>query len=205
MGDNLFLGQRSITDTDIFPHTSPSLPQKLCSPRRLEADLEEVVAAVQFSLDLNVGAKPRGNTPPQLNKGNGLICLGSEEETGFAGQTHNYGSPHYMMEEQQPLSIVQEAQLNYERELGRAEKKRKQEWLLNLAGGPSGECLHSNLSKSFLFSPGSKGNGARDKRKKIGAKKRTRAGVPTETQEAGDKNYSSSEAAVVSLNPPNPE
>ncbi|CAL1405698.1 unnamed protein product [Linum trigynum] len=171
MGDNLFLGQRSITDTDIFPHSSPSLQQKLCSPRRLEDDLEEVAAAVQYSLDLNVGAKYRGDIPLQLKKGTGLICLGSEKEMGLVVQTHNFGSPHYIMEEQQPLSIVEEAQLNYERELGRAEKKRKQEWLLNLSGGPSGEFVHTNLSKPFLFSPGSEGNTAGDKRKKIGARR----------------------------------
>ncbi|CAL1377324.1 unnamed protein product [Linum trigynum] len=204
MGNNLFLGQRSITDTDIFPHASPSLQQKLCSPRRLEDDLEDVTATVQYSLDLNVGAKPRGDTPPQLNKGTWLICLGPEEEVGFVGQTYNYGSPQYM-EEHQPLTIVQEAQLNYERALGRAGKKRKQEWLLNLAGGPSGEFLHTNLSKPFMFSPGIEGNTSGDKRKKIGAKKRMMEGVSTETHRAGEENYSSSQAAVGSLNPPNPE
>ncbi|CAL1374543.1 unnamed protein product [Linum trigynum] len=202
-GGDLSLGQRSITDTDIFPHSLSAFQKKACSPRRLEEDLEEVAAAVQFSLDLNVGSGPRGETQVGQGSLGGLPFSNTTGPVGGMGQFYSNLSP---LSEQvgQQLSIVQEAQLNYERALGRAEKKRKPVWLLDLEKSPQAEFSPPELTKPLIFNPGLESLPLGDQRRRIGIKKRMLTDFSSELQKTGEHG-SSSQASVERLKPPNEE
>ncbi|CAL1405002.1 unnamed protein product [Linum trigynum] len=144
-------GQSLIYNSDFNPHGLMKSAYYSYTPRRLEEDLEAVADAVGKSLDLNIETTGK-------ERGSGYDGLGQSSKTGGPPTTLNLmglddgpsaTSNHHS------LSLVQEVQMNYERMLGRAEKKRKPDLRILQDSRCSEPIRPTNLLPDFIsFSPG---------------------------------------------------